>query len=65
MTPIGRLPLEMLILPGNEPFEGKFTDMAMLVMFTGRERTEVEYGALVVAAGFRVTRVIPTQSDVA
>lgn len=38
------------------------TDIQMLVMFGSRERTEVEYGALMQKAGLRLTRVIPTSS---
>jgi precorrin-6B methylase 2 len=38
------------------------TDIQMLVMFGSRERTEVEYRALMQKAGLRLTRVIPTSS---
>jgi hypothetical protein len=34
-------------------------DLTMLVMLTGRERTEAEYGDLYARAGFQLTRVIP------
>ncbi len=37
-------------------------DVHMMVTTGGRERTETEYRALLDAAGFRVTNVIPTQS---
>jgi hypothetical protein len=36
------------------------TDLNMLVMVGGQERTEAEYRALVASAGLRVSRVIPT-----
>jgi len=36
------------------------TDLNMLVMVGGQERTESEYRELVASAGLRVTRVIPT-----
>ena len=36
------------------------TDLNMLVMVGGQERTEPEYRELVASAGLRVTRVIPT-----
>jgi hypothetical protein len=36
------------------------TDLNMLVMVGGQERTEREYRALIASAGLRVTRVIPT-----
>ena len=38
-------------------------DLAMMAMTGGRERTEAEYRALLDAAGFRVTKVFPTQSE--
>jgi len=36
------------------------TDLNMLVMVGGQERTEAEYRALVASAGLRVTNIIPT-----
>jgi SAM-dependent methyltransferase len=44
--------------PGDVAIVG--TDLNMLVMVGGRERTEAEYRALLASAGLRVTRVIPT-----
>lgn len=38
-------------------------DLTMLVITGGRERTEAEYRALLAAAGFRLTRIIPTPSE--
>ena len=35
----------------------------MLVNSGGQERTETEHCALLKAAGFRVTSVVPTQSE--
>src|SRR5205823_2250978 len=65
MTPRSRLLIVEMVLPaGNVPHPGKLLDIAMLVMPGGQERTEDEYGALLGKAGFRVTRVIPTQSAV-
>ncbi len=59
----GRILIVELIIPrGNEPFFGKLLDLHMLVLLTGRERTEVEYRDLLDAVGFRLTRVIPTES---
>jgi hypothetical protein len=34
----------------------------MLVAISGRERTELEYAALLAGAGFTLTRVVPTTS---
>jgi hypothetical protein len=36
------------------------TDLNMLVMVGGQERTECEYRELIASASLRVTRVIPT-----
>ena len=51
---------EMVITPGNSPFMGKFLDLSMLTIVGGRERTRAEYEHLLVASGFRLSRVIPT-----
>ena len=45
--------------PGYE-VEAAFSDLNMLVMPGGRERSEEEYAALFHAAGLRLTRVIDT-----
>jgi hypothetical protein len=59
----GRLLLVEAVLPaGGEPHFGKFIDLNMMVMTGGRERTEEEYRALLEAGGFKLTRVIPTDS---
>lgn len=54
----------MVIPPGNEPSFSKFLDLNMLVMAGGRERTEEEYRMLLQAAGFQLTRIIPTSSPI-
>lgn len=41
---------------------GHWTDLEMLVMQAGRERTGNEYGKLLEAAGFAMTRLVPTVS---
>ena len=55
---------EKVIPPGNEPFTGKFFDLHMLAVTSGRARTEAEYRALFEKAGFKLTRVFPTQEEV-
>ena len=50
--------------PGYE-FEAAFSDLNMLVMPGGRERTEEEYAALFNAAGLRLTQVIDTGTRMA
>ena len=56
------LVVEKVIPPGNEPFAGKLTDITMLLIAGGRERTADEYKALLVEAGFALTRIVPTRS---
>ena len=43
-------------------FHGVMSDLNMLAVGGGRERTEAEYRALLEAAGLKLTRVVPTQS---
>jgi hypothetical protein len=38
------------------------SDVQMLVMAGGKERTDVEYRALLSAAGFELTRIIPVRT---
>ncbi len=45
---------------GGEPFSGKWLDLHMLALLGGRERTAAEYAVLFNAAGFELTRVVPT-----
>ncbi len=59
----GQLILVEAVVPaGNEPHFSKFIDLNMLVMTGGRERTEEEFRALYEASGFRLTRVVATES---
>jgi len=59
----GKLILVEAVVPaGREPHFSKFIDLNMLVMTGGRERTETEFRDLYERAGFRLTRVIPTES---
>lgn len=63
MAENGRLLLVEAVVPqSSEPHFSKFIDLNMLVMTGGRERTEDEYRTLFEAAGFRLTRIIPTES---
>lgn len=58
------LVIEMVIPPRNEPGPAKFLDLNMLVLPGGRERTEAEYRQLFASAGFKLTRVVPTTTEV-
>ncbi|MEH2294625.1 methyltransferase [Nostoc sp.] len=53
---------EQVITPGNNLSSsfGKLMDLNMLVMTGGCERTEAEYRSLLAAAGFKLTRIVPT-----
>lgn len=57
------LVVESVIPAGNEPFAGKFLDLVMLMIPGGKERTAEEYRSLFAEAGFELTRVIPTESE--
>lgn len=60
VVPGGRvLVMEQVVKDSNQPDPAKWMDLNMLVMLTGRERTEVEFGELYTRAGFRLTRVFP------
>jgi hypothetical protein len=56
--------VEMVIPPGDSPHPGKLLDLVMLNVPGGMERTESEYGELLAKAGYRMTRVVPTESAV-
>jgi ubiquinone/menaquinone biosynthesis C-methylase UbiE len=58
------LVVESVIPSGNEPSFGKLLDLAMLAIPGGEERTEDEYRRLFEAAGFRLTRIVPTKAEV-
>jgi hypothetical protein len=61
----GRLLLvESVIAPGNEPSFGKLLDLTMLLLPGGQERTEAEYRDLLAQAGFRLSRIVPTEAEV-
>ena len=65
MRPASKLlVIESVIPPGNQPFHGKFLDLVMLLIPGGKERTESEYRALFERAGFELTRIVPTGSEV-
>jgi SAM-dependent methyltransferase len=56
------LVVEKVIPPGNAPFPGKLTDITMLLVTRGRERTAKEYEALLTGAGLALTRIVSTSS---
>jgi hypothetical protein len=65
MSPESKLlVIESVIPTGNDPFPGKFLDLVMLLIPGGKERTEVEYRELFSQAGFELTQIIPTGTEV-
>jgi len=55
--------VDPVVPPSNVPHYGKLLDLEMLVLTPrGRERTKVEFTKLLRGAGFRLSRVIPTES---
>jgi hypothetical protein len=64
IQPQGRLLLvEFVIPPGNTPSLGKLSDLQMLVMAGGRERTQEEFEELLGAARFRLGGIYPTAAQ--
>src|SRR5262249_22953183 len=65
MRPASKLLVIESVIPlGNEPFHGKFLDLVMLLIPGGKERTENEYRPLFERAGFELTRIVPTGTEV-
>jgi hypothetical protein len=65
MPPEGKLlVIESVIPTGNERSAGKWLDLTMMLIPGGKERTEQEYQALYSAAGFELTRIISTSTEV-
>jgi hypothetical protein len=56
--------LESVIQSGNQPDLAKFIDIEMLLMPGGRERTAEEFAALFTGAGFKMSRIVATESPV-
>jgi hypothetical protein len=65
MKPQSRLLIVEMVLPADDtPHPGKLLDMVMMVLPGGQERTEAEYAPLLAKAGFKLSRVVPTESAV-
>jgi hypothetical protein len=54
----------VVIPPGREAHFGKYVDLNMLIMTGGLERTEDEFRTLLEASGFRLVRVVHTDSPI-
>lgn len=58
------LVIDSVIPPGNEFVGAKFMDVNMLIMCSGgRERTEEQFRDLFTSAGFELTKIIQTKSE--
>jgi len=57
------LVVESVIPRSNQPFAGKFLDLVMLLIPGGKERTEAEYRSLFDEAGFELSRIVPTNTE--
>jgi hypothetical protein len=54
--------IDTIIPEGDEPHFGKIMDIEMLLAPGGMERTPAEFEALLDKAGFKLERIIPTES---
>jgi hypothetical protein len=64
IKPSGKLLLvELVVPPGFAPHMAHILDLEMMVICDGKERTEVEYRDLLAGAGFKLTRVVPTEGS--
>lgn len=65
MKPGSRLLILDQVLPGpNEPSLGKFSDLIMMQLPGGMERTGEEFQALLKSSGFAFSRIVPTKSPI-
>jgi O-methyltransferase/methyltransferase family protein len=61
VNPGGRLlVVDSVIHPGNDFSSSKFLDLQMLIFPSGCERTEKQFRDLFAAAGWKLSRIIPT-----
>ncbi len=55
--------VEYVIEEGNQPSYAKWLDLSMLLLLSGKERTEAEYRELLTEAGFTLERIVPTRGE--
>ncbi|MET7622246.1 methyltransferase [Streptomyces sp. NPDC005408] len=62
----GRLLLMEMVPPssGNSPHAAKLVDLWLMLLVGGRERTQEQYGELLLGAGFRLERVVQTAAPI-
>lgn len=56
------LVVDSVVAPPNVPDPAKILDLEMLVLPSGKERSEKEFATILAAAGWRLNRVVPTKS---
>jgi hypothetical protein len=62
-TPNARLMVVESVIPGTPEFDmGKWMDLNMIMMSTGRERTAAEFRGLLARAGFELEQIVPARS---
>lgn len=54
--------MEIVVPDANANCFSKLLDLNMLVMTGGRERTKAEFSALLDAAGYKITKIVPTMA---
>ena len=52
-----------MIPAGNETCFAKLLDLTMLIAVGGQERSAEEYRVLLDRAGFRLSRIVPTDTE--
>ncbi len=57
--------VEWNLSEANQPSTGKLSDLIMLVLTGGKERTTEEYRKLLTSAGFRFNRLVPSATELA
>jgi SAM-dependent methyltransferase len=63
VNPGGKLlVVDQVVPPGNQFAPSKIMDLTMLLFIDGLERTETQFRNLFASAGWRMTRIIPTES---
>ncbi|WP_435178456.1 methyltransferase [Actinacidiphila sp. bgisy145] len=64
MNPGGRLLVMEMVVPDrrNSPHAGKLTDLWLMLLVGGKERTRAQYAELLAKAGFTLERVVQTAS---
>lgn len=65
MKPGAKLLLVESVIPtGNDPFGAKFLDLTMMLIPGGLERTAEQFRDLYAEAGFELTRIVPTSTEI-